>query len=924
MSDVPAPRQRLLMDPQWRFQLGDPPTAGPDNDHGATYSSVKAGAAGGCAAVEYDDSAWREVDLPHDFAVEGVFDPANNLDHGFLPTGVGWYRKTFFLPEEDLGRRLALVFDGVFRNCTVWVNGHIFRTHPSGYIGFRYDLSDVAVYGGTNVVAVRVDATEFEGWWYEGAGIYRHVWLEKTGPLCVTPEGVFVHAEVDEQGAALVTVETTLQNYRQEDQPCRVMSAIVNGEGREIARAEQDLVASAREPTCLAQEIAVATPRLWDVDDPYLYTLETTVLVGDEVADSLSTSFGIRTWRWDADEGFFLNGRPLKLKGTCNHQDHAGVGVAVPDAVQEYRVRRLKEMGANAYRCAHNPPAPELLEACDRLGMLVMDENRYLDSTPERLDDLRALVRRDRNHPCVFLWSLFNEEGLQGTERGAKIAATMKREILKLDATRPITAAMSGGWEGPVSSVLDVEGVNYSIQVYDQYHAAHPGHPMFGSETCSTVTTRGVYANDPEKGYLQAYDLNNPGWGALAEEGWKAIAHRPFMAGTFVWTGFDYRGEPTPYKWPCINSHFGIMDTCGFPKDNFFYYQAWWRDQPVLHVLPHWNWPERVGEEVPVWVHSNCDRVELFLNGESLGAQDMPLNGHLEWTVKYVPGRLEARGWKAGRPVAAEFVETTGPATEIRLTAYNKQVLRADGEDVVVVWVSLRDEQGRLVLTADNEVRFAVSDNVRIIGVGNGDPSSHEPDQATRRRAFNGWCQVLVQAGREAGEATVTAWGTGLLRTTLTIPLEPCEPRPAVFSVRRGLELSTWRVSPVTDAEPAGDLRPQEYDMNTWQSLVLSRRFRNVFPEHGGWVAFFTEAVAPHYDPATERLALRVPDAVGRVKIYADDALAGTHNEHGQAFSVPLEKIMPGAAFSLLITMYAKDKWGGIVGPVTVERLPTR
>jgi beta-galactosidase len=561
-----------------------------------------------------------------------------------------------------------------------------------------------------------------------------------------------------------------------------------------------------------------------------------------------------------------------------------------------------------------------------------MDENRYLDSTPERLDDLRALIRRDRNHPCVFLWSLFNEEGLQGTERGARIAATMKREIVKLDPTRPVTAAMSGGWEGPVSPILDVEGYNYSIPGYDQYHAAHPDQPMFGSETCSTVTTRGIYANDPERGYLQAYDRNQPGWGAFAEVGWQAIADRPFMGGTFVWTGFDYRGEPTPYQWPCINSHFGIMDTCGFPKDNFFYYQAWWTDRPVLHILPHWNWPERMGEEISVWVHSNCDEVELLLNGESLGKKTMQRNAHLEWPVRYTPGRLEAHGWRGGEEVAIEVVETTGSAAQIRLTAYNKPILRADGEDVAVIWVSLHDEQGRLAPTADNEVRFSVSDNARIIGVGNGDPSSHEPDQANRRRAFNGWCQVLVQAGRKPGEVTLTASGVGLLPATLVLPAQACAPRPAVFSVRRALELSTWRVSPVSDAEPAGDASPpcppllagegEQGGMNTWQPLVIGRKFQNVFPERGGWVAFFTEATAPAYDPATERLALRLPDAVGSVKVYADGALVGTHAEHGQALAVPLENVAPGTGFTLLIAMRAEGKWGGIIGPVTLERLP--
>ena len=922
MATDKTPRERLLMDPEWRFHLGDyvPPTL--ENEHGATYTSVKAGGAGGFAGPEFDDTNWRLLDLPHDFSVEGTFHPDNNLDHGFLPGGIGWYRKTFFLPEEDLGRRLELILDGVFRNCTVWANGHIFRTHPSGYIGFRYDFTDVAVYGGTNVIAVRVDASAWEGWWYEGAGIYRHVWLEKTAPVRVAPDGVYVHAQVLETGRAVVLGHTIVENHTGADCRCVVTSAVLDAEGNEVARTQVAGVSTSAVSAPLVHAIPLDEPHRWDVDDPYLYTLKTTVVCGDQVTDCLSTTFGIRTLRWDANEGFFLNERPLKLKGTCNHQDHAGVGVALPDAVQEYRIRRLKDMGGNAYRCAHNPPTPELLDACDRLGMLVMDENRYLDSTVERLEDLRALILRDRNHPCVFLWSLFNEEGLQGTERGARIAQTMKAEILKLDATRPISAAMSGGWEGPVSPVLDVEGYNYSIPGYDGYHAAHPDQPMFGSETCSTVTTRGIYANDPDQGYLQAYDLNQPGWGVFAEAGWKAIAERPFMGGTFVWTGFDYRGEPTPYKWPCINSHFGIMDTCGFPKDNFFYYQAWWTADPVLHLLPHWNWPERRGEEIPVWVHGNCDKVELFLNGESLGEKQMEPNGHLEWQVKYTPGRLEAHGWRGGVEVAAEVMETTGPAAQIALTPYGKSSLQADGEDTAVIWVSLHDEEGRIVANADDEVRFAVSDNAKLLGVGNGDPSSHEPDKANRRRAFNGWCQVLVEAGREAGDIVLTASGVGLHPARLVLPAAACTPRPAVFSVQHGVELATWRVSPVSATEPAPDLRPPDYDMNSWQQVVIGRQFQNIFPETGGWAAFFTEATAPQFDPAKERLGLRIRDAVGSVKIYANAQLMGTHTEHGQAFTIPLENVAPGAAFALLIAMEADRQWGGLIGPITVEKLP--
>jgi beta-galactosidase len=757
------------MDLGWRFHLGDVTPQGPVG-HDATYGSVKAGWAGGAAGAKFDDSAWRSLDVPHDWLIEGVFDPSGNVSHGFLQPGVAWYRKSFDLPAEDLGRRLQLDFDGVFRNCKMWVNGHCLGTHASGYTSFGFDISDIVNYGGTNVIAVRVDASDFEGWWYEGAGIYRHVWLTKTSAVHVAKWGTFVSTRLYHETDAIsaeVDILTTVLNEGGDYTDCELTSTVLEASGREVATDTDDATLEPGEATEFAQTIIFDNPQLWDVDSPVLYTLRTEVVSEGEVVDVYETPFGIRQFYFDAEQGFVLNGRPLKLKGTCNHQDHAGVGVAVPDRVNEYRIERLREMGSNAYRTAHNPPTPELLDACDRLGMLVMDENRHLSSSPEGLSDLESMILRDRNHPCIILWSMANEEPLQGTDAGARIVTTMNALTRALDPTRPTTTAMNGDWGGAFSLAHDVQGCNYSIQGYDPYHQQHPEHPLLGSETASTVSTRGIYANDPEKGYLSAYDVNRPEWGNLAEDAWQAIADRPFMAGTFVWTGFDYRGEPTPYQWPCISSHFGIMDTCGFPKDNFFYYQAWWSDKTVLHILPHWNWPGREGEEIDVWCHSNCEAVELFLNGESLGSQDMPRNGHLEWKVRYQPGALRAIGYAGGQQIAETTVETTGPAAAIRLTP-DRAEIRADGRDCCIVTVSVHDAEGRLVQIADDLVTFHLNGG-GILGVGNGDPSSHEPDQANCRRVFNGLCQVIAQAGAAAGELRLTAEAPGLLPTTLVI-----------------------------------------------------------------------------------------------------------------------------------------------------------
>lgn len=514
-------------------------------------------------------------------------------------------------------------------------------------------------------------------------------------------------------------------------------------------------------------------PSLWSPDTPHLYRLQTTVLADEKPVDQEETTFGIRTIRFDARNGFFLNGKSLKIKGTCNHQDHAGVGTALPDRLQYYRLERLKAMGSNACRTSHNPPTPAFLEACDRLGMLVMDETRMFSSTPEGMSQLERMVKRDRNHPSIILWSLGNEEfRLQGTKAGegfraqgpkvgANIATEMKRLVRRLDPLRPITAAMSFGWGKGISGVVDVQGCNYHLPDIDAFHQQFPGQPMIGTETASTVATRGIYENDSAKGYVSAYDLSVPHIGETAETWWKFYAEREFLSGGFVWTGFDYRGEPTPYKWPCISSHFGVLDTCGFPKDDYFYYKAWWGSEPVLHLFPHWNWAATTSQQISVWCHTNMDSVELFHNGSSLGSKSVERNGHVEWKVKYVPGSIEARGTKDGKVVLVQKRETTGSPAAIVLRA-DRSTITADGQDVSAIAVEVVDAQGRVVPTADNMIQFQVTGTGKVIGVGNGDPSCHEPDKASQRSVFNGYCMAIVQSDRQAGTIAVEASSPGL------------------------------------------------------------------------------------------------------------------------------------------------------------------
>jgi beta-galactosidase len=779
-ADAASPvkgRERLLLDEGWRFHLGNADKETEDFNLGTDGKTfAKSGNMVRCSAVNFDDSSWQKVDLPHDWAVDLPFHEDKPLiQHGCKPLGrnypdtsIGWYRRVLELPASDHGRRLRLEFDGAFRHATVIFNGHYLGENFSGYSPFHFDVTDFANYGAKNTIVVRVDATLNEGWFYEGAGIYRHVWLTKTHPVHVPLWGTFVQSEVRD-GRATLRITTEVRNASDLDASCHIGSTIVDAKGNTVGSLQPAPVGVGAWQTTEAQHtLEVRNPLLWSVEQPNLYQLISTIEVQGVAVDTHETTFGIRTVQFDVDRGLVLNGQPVKIKGTCNHQDHAGVGAALPDRIQYYRIERLKEMGSNGYRTSHNPPTPELLGACDRLGMMVMDETRMMSSSPEGLSQLERLIRRDRNHPSVVIWSLGNEEPEQSTERGMHIVTTMKRLARRLDPTRVVTVAQNGGWGKGISSVVDVFGCNYHDKDIDSYRRDHPHQPMIGTETASTVSTRGIYANDKEKGYVSAYDVNYPPWATTAENWWSIYDARPFIAGGFAWTGFDYRGEPTPYGWPCINSHFGIMDTCGFPKDNFFYYQAWWGAKPVLHLFPHWNWAGKEGQEIEVWCHSNLDRVELFLNGQSRGSQNVAKDKHLMWKVKYEPGAIEARGYKGGEQVSTAKRETTGAPAAIRLHP-DRGHISADGADVSMVTVEVVDAQGRNVPLADNEVSFNVSGAGKLLGVGNGDPSSHESDRANKRRAFNGLCMAIIQSSKQPGDIVVEASAAGLQGTSATI-----------------------------------------------------------------------------------------------------------------------------------------------------------
>lgn len=737
----------------------------------------------------FNDHSWRTVHLPHDYVVEGRFDPNGDASHGSLPTAPAWYRKTFTLPASDAGKSVWIDFDGVYRDAKVYLNGRELGEHQSGYTGFRYDISRTARFGGLNTLAVHVDPTAQEGWWYEGGGIYRHVWLNIAAPVHVAPWGTYVTSVVTDplgSPSALLTVQTTLEGSGAASD-CRVVSRVYGPDGASVGADTTTLAGP-----LLTQTVAVPHASLWSLMQPSLYRLHTEVMRGRRVVDAVDTPFGIRTIRFDAQRGFFLNGKPVKIKGVCNHQDFAGVGIGVPDTLEYWRVAQMKKMGVNGWRMSHNPPTPSLLDACDREGVLVMDENRHLgdtysaksalDTPYSDLSDLRDMILRDRNHPSIILWSMCNEEGIQNTPQSARIFRAMMDKVHQYDTTRPITCAMNGGYDSPVgiSSVEDVQGINYNPGGYAGFHSSHPNMPLFGSETASTVATRGIYSLDTfhtdkdytgvqPKGYVSAYDVNAPPWAQTAEASWQPQADNAYVAGGFAWTGFDYKGEPTPFGWPDINSNFGIVDEAGFPKDGFYYYQSWWTDTPVVHLLPHWNWPGKEGQAIPVWVYSNAARVTLSLNGVSLGAQTMPRNGHVEWSVPYTPGTLTAQGYDAaGKLMGMDTVATTGAPAALRLTT-ERTALSADGEDVTVVDVAVVDAQGRVVPTAADRVTFQVAGAGHLAGVGNGDPSDHDPDHASSRRAFGGRCMVLVGAAEHPGPVTLSAAAPGLAPARLAL-----------------------------------------------------------------------------------------------------------------------------------------------------------
>ena len=729
-----AQRELILLNRDWTFCLGDGASMQGDYTHGTEYFTYRAKAVGqnqGPASVSFNDTAWTHVNLPHDWVVDLPYDGKASHSHGYKQVGwrypqhsIGWYRKHFTVAKEDEGKAVSIRFGGIFRHAQVFCNGFYLGTEPSGYASQEYNVSEYLNYGGDNVIAVRCDAMTEEGWYYEGAGIYRDVWLVKKNARHRIDDVSYTWKD----GVVHVKVAAT-DDYR---------NTLMDREGKVVAEGKETLT--------------LTQPHLWSTDDPYLYTLKTATVGGE---DAVLTKVGLRTLTFDAKDGVQLNGQPFKFKGVNLHLDHAGVGTAVTKELWIYRINKLREIGVNAIRWSHNPASDVALDVCDSLGILCIDENRLMGTNHEHFDLLRRMITDHRNHPSVALWSIGNEEWwIEGNDKGEKIARTMIDYARTIDDSRPYTYGCSGGF-GVVKQV-DVHGYNYIVQNdVDNRHKAYPEWVVVGTEETSGCGTRNVYHTDSLKGWMKSINVEGEersgGEKNVIERGWKFYRDHSWAGGVFWWTGIDYRGEPNPMVWPATGSEFGILDYCCFPKDEAYYLKAAWTDEPVLHVFPHWNLKGQEGQEVEVWVYTNMDEVELLQDGKSLGRQQAEKDSHLVWKTTYRPGRLVAYGYKAGKRVLTKRVETTGPAEGISVETSKKTLCR-DGQDIVVIDITLKDKKGRYVPDACDKLSVTVDGPAEILGWGNGDPGykAAERPQGTDRQhaglnAFMGNAQLIIR-----------------------------------------------------------------------------------------------------------------------------------------------------------------------------------
>jgi len=748
----------------------------------------------GAQKPNFDDSAWESIDLPHDWAILGAFTEEVDSAEGRLPfPGVGWYRKTFKAPAK--GKHVFIEFDGVMKDAQVWLNGKKVGTWPYGYSSFSFELTDHLKYGDRkNVIAVRCENQIESSRWYPGSGIYRNIWLTVVEPVHVAYWGTYVTTPEVSDGRAIVKIQTLIENQTSQKKDVVIETIIVDAGGGKVATNEVSGKINSNAPKRFTQKLKVSSPICWDINNPHLYKAITLVKTDGRAVDEYETDFGIRTFRFDADKGFFLNGRNMKIHGVNLHHGLGPLGTAVSRRAIERQLEIMKEMGCNAIRTAHNPPAPELLELCDRMGLLVMDEafdewhkgkvpNGYHNIFDEWAEkDIRAMVRRDKNHPSIILWSIGNEILRLGRSKGARITKMLADICRDEDPTRPVSIGNSARYDRVKDSLkfLDVVGWNYRSNTgeYNDKQKRDAGLKQIATETCALVSSRGVYffpvkksRGESRNGQVSSYDLTNLEFGGLPDDEFRAQEEFAGVAGEFVWSGFDYLGEPEPCEDIARSTYFGIVDLCGFPKDRFYLYQSQWTDEPMVHLLPHWNWPGRGGEITPVYCYTNCASAELFVNGRSQGKKSKQKGVYrLKWEdVKYQPGSIKAIAYdKKGGAICSKEIKTADKAAGIELTP-DRVAIDADGRDLCFVTVRIVDQDGIFCPTADNEVDFKIGGPAQIAAVGNGNSMSYESFRADHRKAFNGLCLLVVRSKRGPGEIKITATSDSLKPASVMI-----------------------------------------------------------------------------------------------------------------------------------------------------------
>lgn len=722
------------------------------------------------AKREITHEKWEKVNLPHDYVIGKTPHEEGNNALGFLDQEPAWYRKHLEISPKDVGKRLVLYFEGVTDRCEVFFNGSPMYVNDCGYVPFEVDITDFVRFGEDNVIAVHITPIGSEGWWYNGGGIYRNVWLEKTEWMAVERYGVFVAPRKTAADTWEVPVSVEVRNSGYEAATAKVKTTLLDPNGKVVGEMCGECTVREQDVSKVEMCATVENPLLWDIESPTLYSTVTEIYVDDTLMDRKEDTFGFRTVEFTADHGMFLNGRHVKLKGVCGHGDFGLTGKAVADNIHRLKVRMIKEMGANAYRCSHYPQSDCLMDEFDRQGILVMAETRWFSSAPSSLDDLRTLVRRDRNHPSVIMWSVGNEEHYFIKPEGERIAKRMTCEIKKLDDTRPVMTANDKTPEQcTVYGIVDLIGINYHLQLFDLIHEKYPEKPIFSSENCATGSTRGwYYDEDATHGYLPAYDRDTNEWFLGREKTWKYFMEREWHMGGFQWIAFEHRGEAV---WPRLCSQSGAIDLYLQRKDAFYQNQSLWSEKPMIHLLPHWNFPERMGEAIKVWAYTNCDEAELFLDGESLGRKAIEPFGHGEWLVSYRPGELKVVGYRNGEPIVTDMRETTGKPVALKLRAENAEDVRANGKDIALFTCVCVDSEGREVPDASAFVQFHANALGTVVGTGS-DVSDHVAVTCPDRRMRAGTISIAVRVGQKAGDLVLYAHADGLDAASIKLQIK--------------------------------------------------------------------------------------------------------------------------------------------------------